>query len=762
MAPPANAYSTQQLAEFLAVVSSVSDVLSATRLATEGAASALEAEVAAVFGPSGLVSSVGYPAARVPVTQLAEVAAGRRSTLDVPGAGLCHATSASFGGRAPGHLLVARAGPDGFTVEEVSLVRAMARVLELTLGMLFTLEGERRQAAENSRLLASLQERHRLLQQLSNIQQAITRRAPLQSILDTITAGAQELLGDEAAGLRLRDPDDPQMLLLVSSKGMREDLVRQLWRVPIAEAGAAGQAVLRDELVVMAPYASSPHKIPQLADAKIQTAMAAPVHENSTVVGSLVVGSYRANRVYTAGDQQVLRAFAEHVSLAVTDARTQEAMFQAYHDSLTGLASRGLFMDRLEHALACANGQPGQIAALFIDLDRFKLVNDSRGHAVGDLLLIGVADRLRSCLRSADTADTAARFGGDEFAIVLHDVIHEDDVTLVAKKIMAALQVPFVINGREVFISASIGIAFDSPGQRSAEALIRNADLAMYQAKNNGKARYEVFHPAMQVPLMRCLDLEADLRRAVERGEFVLHYQPIVQLSDRRVKGVEALVRWLHPEHGLLPPQRFIPLAEETGLVVQIGEWVLREACRQVSAWNAQRRAQPPLTVSVNLSARQFQQSGLPTMVSAALEQTGLDPGTLVLEITESLLLHDTDATMNRLQRLKGLDVRLALDDFGTGYSSLAYLRRFPIDILKIDKSFVDEVVNGPEASAVARAIVQLGTTLRLDTIAEGIEAAGQHAELLASGCRLGQGYYFGKPLECDEIGPLLSDPPVG
>ena len=221
-------------------------------------------------------------------------------------------------------------------------------------------------------------------------------------------------------------------------------------------------------------------------------------------------------------------------------------------------------------------------------------------------------------------------------------------------------------------------------------------------------------------------------------------------------------MRWLHPEHGLLPPQRFIPLAEETGLVVQIGEWVLREACRQVSAWNAQRRAQPPLTVSVNLSARQFQQSGLPTMVSAALEQTGLDPGTLVLEITESLLLHDTDATMNRLQRLKGLDVRLALDDFGTGYSSLAYLRRFPIDILKIDKSFVDEVVNGPEASAVARAIVQLGTTLRLDTIAEGIEAAGQHAELLASGCRLGQGYYFGKPLECDEIGPLLSDPPVG
>jgi diguanylate cyclase (GGDEF)-like protein len=745
--------STQQLAEFLAVVSSVPDVLAATRLATEGAARALEAEVAAVLGRSGVVSSVGFPAGKVPVQQLMEVVAGRQSTLDVPGAGACSTAVASFGGRVPGHLLLARSGPDGFTVEEVNLVRSMARVLELTLGMLYTLEGERRQAAENSRLLASLQERHRLLQQLSNIQQAITRRAPLQSILDTITAGAQELLGDEVVGLRLRDPDDPRMLLLVSSKGMREDLVRQLWRIPIEEAGAGGQAVLREELVVMAPYASSPYNIPQLVEAQIQTAIAAPVYENNVVVGSLVVGSYRADRVYTGGDQQVLRAFAEHVSLAVTDARTQEAMFQAHHDSLTGLASRGLFMDRLEHALACRTERAGHLAVLFVDLDRFKLVNDSRGHAVGDMLLIDVADRLRSCLRSTDTA---ARFGGDEFAIVLHDLGHENEAALIAKNVMAALQVPFVINGRELFISASVGIAFDSPGQPSAETLIRNADLAMYQAKNNGKARYEVFQPTMQGTLLRSLDLESDLRRAVERGEFVLHYQPIVELSDRQVKGVEALVRWMHPEHGLLPPQRFIPLAEETGLVVHIGEWVLREACRQVGTWNAQRHGLPPLTVSVNLSARQFQQAGLPSLVSAALEQTGLDPSSLILEITESLLLHDTEATMNRMQLLKGLDVRLAIDDFGTGYSSLAYLRRFPIDILKIDKSFVDEVVNGPEASAVARAIVQLGTALRLETIAEGIEAAGQLAELLDSGCRFGQGYYFSKPLERDEIAPVL------
>jgi diguanylate cyclase (GGDEF)-like protein len=757
MLPSATALSTQQLAEFLAVVSAVHDGLSASRMAVERAARALEAEVAVVLGDAGVVSSVGFPLGRVPVAELAQVVGGDRWLLDVPGAGLCHTAVAPIAGHAPGHLLVARSGEDGFTVEEVSLLRGMARVLELTIGTLHTFEAERWQAAENERLLEELRERHRLLEELSKIQRAISRREPFQSILYAITAGARELLRDEVAGLRLRDPDDPGMMILHASKGLRPDLAKELWRVAIQDAGATGQALLRDELVVMEHYPSAPHRIPELAAAHIQSAMAAPVHDNGVVVGSLVVASYRP-RVYTDRDRDVLQVFAEHVSLAVTDHQTREKMHEAYHDSLTGLASRALFMERLEHGLARAGRQRTQLAVLFIDLDRFKMVNDSLGHAAGDALLIGVADRLRSCLRATDTA---ARFGGDEFAVVLEDLGEQEQAVTIARRIIDVLQAPFVVHGKEVFVNGSIGITFNSKGGSSGEDLMRSADLAMYQAKKNGKARYEIFEPAMQARLVRTLDLETHLRRAVERDEFVLHYQPIVELANGRINGVEALVRWRHPDRGVVPPMKFVPLAEETGLIVPIGLWVLHEACRRAGGWNADRCGQPPMTLSVNLSARQLQQPDLPGVVARILLETGLDPACLVLEITESLLLHDTDATMARLQQLKALGLRLAIDDFGTGYSSLAYLRRFPIDIIKIDKSFVEEIADGPDASALARAIVQLGQTLRLVTVAEGIEAADQLAELRSSGCQLGQGYYFAKPLERDELETLLLTPVI-
>ncbi len=757
MLPSATALSTQQLAEFLAVVSAVHDGLSATRIAVERAARALEAEVAAVLGDAGVASSVGFPLGRVPVAELAQVVGGDRWLLDVPGAGLCHTAVAPIAGRTPGHLLVARSGEDGFTVEEVSLLRGMARVLELTIGTLHTFEAERRQAAENERLLEELLERHRLLEELSKIQRAISRREPFQSILDAITAGARELLRDEVAGLRLRDPDDPGMMILHSNKGLHPDLAKELWRVAIQDAGATGQALLRDELVVMEQYPTAPHRIPELAAAHIQSAMAAPVHDSGVVVGSLVVASYQP-RVYTDRDRDVLQVFAEHVSLAVTDHQTREKMHEAYHDSLTGLASRALFMERLEHGLARAARQRTQLAVLFIDLDRFKMVNDSLGHAAGDALLIGVADRLRACLR---VTDTAARFGGDEFAVVLEDLGHQEQAVTIARRIIEVLQAPFVVHGKEVFVNGSIGITFNSTSGASGEDLMRSADLAMYQAKKNGKARYEIFEPAMQARLVRTLDLETHLRRAVERDEFVLHYQPIVELANGRINGVEALVRWRHPDRGVVPPLKFVPLAEETGLIVPIGLWVLHEACRRAGGWNADRRGQPPLTMSVNLSARQLQQPDLPGVVAQILLETGLDPACLVLEITESLLLHDTDATMTRLQQLKALGLRMAIDDFGTGYSSLAYLRRFPIDIIKIDKSFVEEIADGPDASALARAIVQLGQTLRLVTVAEGIEAADQLAELRSSGCQLGQGYYFAKPLERDELETLLLTPVI-
>jgi diguanylate cyclase (GGDEF)-like protein len=752
MLPSATALSTQQLAEFLAVISGVQDSSAAAAAAAELAARALECEVGAVLGAAGVLSAVGFSRGRVPDAELAEVAAGSRDLLAVPGAGTCHTAVAPIAGDVPGHLLVARSGQEGFTVDEVSLLRGMARVLELTIARLCTLEAERRQAAENERLLGELRERHRLLEELSKIQRAIAGQRPLQSILDAVTNGAQNLLGDERAELRMCDPDDPKMLVLHAHLGVSTELAAELWRVPVCDAGVAGAALLCDELVVSEQHPEHPGSNLDPAALRTEAAMAAPVHDNGSVVGSLLVASYRP-RHYTDRDREVLRVFADQVSLAVTDHKIRERMSEAYHDSLTGLASRALFLERLDHGLARARRLGTRLAVLFVDLDRFKMVNDSLGHAAGDALLVGVADRLRLCLR---TGDMAARFGGDEFAVVLEDLEGLDDAEVVARQIITVLQQSFLIHEKEVFINASIGITFNPEPGAAGEDLIRTADLAMYQAKRNGKGRYEIFEPAMQARLISTLDTEAHLRRAVERDEFVLHYQPIVDLADGRIDGVEALLRWRHPERGLVAPLHFVPLAEETGLIVPIGLWVLREACRQVGAWNAARRHGLPLAVNVNLSARQLQQPGLPDVLAEILAATALDPACLVLEITESLLLHDTETTMSRLEQMKALGLRLALDDFGTGYSSLSYLRRFPIDIIKIDKSFVNQIAGGPEASRLARAIIQLGQTMHLDTVAEGIESAEQIAELRNAGCRRGQGYFFAEPLDHDGIQALL------
>jgi diguanylate cyclase (GGDEF)-like protein len=747
--PTATALATQRLAEFLAVVSRAPDVESVIRVVAERAARALEAEVAVVFDASGaVVSSVGFALGRVPVAALHDVIAGRHDTVEVPGAGPCQVAVTEVGGRTPGHLLVARSGGDGFNIDEQSLLRGMARVLELTVETLLTFEAERHQAAENARLVHSLRERQRLLEQLSRIQRAITRREPLAQILDTITAAAQELFGDEAVGLRMFDPDAPDMLLLVASRGLPADTAKRLWRVPVTDNGVTPTAVRLDQLIVKHDHDLHGPQLPN----PILNAMAAPVHEGGQVVGGLAIGSFRPDRVYGQADQEVLRVFAEHVSLAVTDAKTQEAMHQAFHDSLTGLASRGLFLDRLNHALARAARERTQLAVLFVDLDRFKNVNDSLGHSAGDLLLVGVAERLRSCL--ADD-DTAARLGGDEFAVVLEDV-DEERAVHVARRIIDRLRAPFLLGGHEAFVDASVGIAFNADADEDGQTLIRNADLAMYQAKKNGRGHHEIFQPALRARFVRNLELERSLRHAVDQGDFVLHYQPIVELATGRFLGAEALVRWRHPEQGLIAPPEFIPLAEDTGLILPIDRWVLHDACRQMGAWNARRGARPPLIVSVNLSARQLQRTDLPEFVAATLARTGLDPGCLVIEITESLLLQDTAATMDRLCRLKALRVRVAIDDFGTGYSSLAYLRQFPVDIIKIDKSFVAGAGDGPDASALARAIVQLGRTLRLSTIAEGIETAGQLAELAGAGCEWGQGFYFARPVPAEELMPLL------
>ncbi|MDH5224789.1 MAG: EAL domain-containing protein [Actinomycetota bacterium] len=434
----------------------------------------------------------------------------------------------------------------------------------------------------------------------------------------------------------------------------------------------------------------------------------------------------------------------------------EQLAHQAFHDSVTNLANRALFHDRVSHALERQARDLEPISVLFMDLDDFKTINDSLGHAAGDQLLSEVGERLRGCLR---TADTAARLGGDEFAILLEDSDEGITAADVAERIMLLMEDPFTLEGKEVFVRASVGIATvdgDRPGD--VEELLRNADVAMYMAKERGKGRYQVFEPAMHDTALRRLELKADLQRAIEHGEFLLHYQPVIELESGRILGVEALIRWIHPVRGLVPPLDFIPLAEETGLIVPIGRWVLHEACGYALELQGRFPNDPALHMAVNLSARQIARPELVDEVRDILIDTGLPPESLILEITESVMMQDMDLSIERLGALKQLGVQLAVDDFGTGYSSLNYIRRFPVDILKVDKSFVDGVSEGGEASALTAAVIELAGILNLTPVAEGIERADQLQRLLELHCDVGQGFFFAKPLPSDELAALLTE----
>jgi diguanylate cyclase (GGDEF)-like protein/PAS domain S-box-containing protein len=440
----------------------------------------------------------------------------------------------------------------------------------------------------------------------------------------------------------------------------------------------------------------------------------------------------------------------------VTDRKRleDELAHQAFHDSLTGLSNRALFRDRLDHALARAARHDQGVAVILLDLDGFKTVNDGLGHDVGDQLLVSVGGRIHD---SARTSDTVARLGGDEFAILLEDDPDEARATATAGRLLASLVAPFSVGTREVFIGASIGIAVSGEGSADTDALIRNADTAMYAAKANGKGRYEMFQPAMYRRAVEHFEVQADLQHALGRGELRLHYQPIVDFSSGVIQGAEALIRWEHPTRGLLPPIEFIGIAEETGLIVPIGRWVLEEACRQVAAWRAQHAASSDMWVSVNLSTRQLFEPDLVSQVRDVLSASGLEPSALMLEITEGSLMQGVAETTAKLQGLKELGVRLAIDDFGTGSSSLGYLRQFPIDVLKIDKSFVDEITTkGSEGLALVRAIIDLADTLQLATVAEGIELVEQAAELRSAGCGSGQGFLFARPVVPEAMESLL------
>jgi len=423
----------------------------------------------------------------------------------------------------------------------------------------------------------------------------------------------------------------------------------------------------------------------------------------------------------------------------------------AHCDSLTGLATRVVLRDRLRHAIIRARRQAGRIAVLFMDLDRFKMINDSLGHSAGDALLKLVAARLRECVREGDTV---ARLGGDEFVVVVEDLGRGDDSLVVARKVLASMQRPFRIDEQEFFVTSSIGVSLYPANGEDPETLLKNADTAMHRAKERGRNNLRFYAAEMNARAGERLAMESGLRQAMVNGELLLCYQPLVRLRDGGLVGFEALLRWRSPRLGLVPPAEFIPLAEETGLIVSIGAWVLATACAEARRWQREHSVTP--RVAVNLSSRQFMEAGLTDLVARTLEETGLDGRRLELEITESQLMKDVYSAIETLETLKDLGVKVAVDDFGTGYSSLSYLKRFPIDRLKIDRSFVRDVVVDPDDAAITMAIVTLAHNLNLEVIAEGVETAAQIEFLRQRGCDEVQGYYLGRPLPPELLRPLL------
>jgi diguanylate cyclase (GGDEF)-like protein len=455
-------------------------------------------------------------------------------------------------------------------------------------------------------------------------------------------------------------------------------------------------------------------------------------------------------------DDEILGAVLTFKDVTKRKALEEQLFYQAFHDALTGLPNRALLMNRLEHALHRADRQGTNVAVLFTDLDNFKVINDSLGHTAGDQLLVAVAERLKSCMRPEDSA---TRVGGDEFAILVEGINGATDVTRIAERIAEALQAPFALDVGEIFVTTSIGIALSgSAGERPAD-LLRYADLAMYRAKHKGKDRYQVFEPAMEAEVLKRWGLENELRRALEQEELRVHYQPVVTLESGKIAGAEALVRWEHPKRGLLLPEDFLEIAEETGLIVQIGQWVLRNACTQARTWQEQYPGAPPLTMSVNLSTREFFR---PELVAKVLSETEFEPTNLQLEILEGAMANDgACSATGTLLDLKNMGVKLAIDDFGMGYSSLSYLKRFPVDFLKIDRSFVRGLGHNPNNGAskdaeIVKAMIDLTHALGLKVIAEGVETAGQLVRLRKMGCDLAQGNYFSEPLPGEGMSALL------
>jgi diguanylate cyclase (GGDEF)-like protein len=718
-------WSTHQLTEYFTAVSASDDEEVAIRVAVERALEALDAEVGAVLlaGENGMRGLTGLP-----VTALAEQlrpALFGEPTLRLPLLGEANGARAALGSDIDGELVVARID-DEFSTEERQMLQGMAQVLGLALRNLRILTTERalreeraREAKQRLDLLEVVRVRQALLETLLSIQRAISRREPLQSVLDAITEGASRLLGQAPVALALSDPAEPTSLIVAS---------RAHWPEPAGTANAA---------LELAAEAIAAGETVRRSEPSGDLLLATPVHVSGVVAGSLVaVGLDETDSA--AENISLMSAFGQQISLALTDARTVEAVREAYRDPLTGLPNRKLFLERLDQILGDTRVEA--VVILFIDLDRFKSVNDSLGHNAGDELLAAVSERILACVR---TGDLAARLGGDEFAVLLEGVSVED-ARVIAERIAVEVAEPFPVAGRTVYIGSSIGIAARAGGAAASE-LLGNADVAMYRAKRAGSGQVVVFEPEMHAEQLTRLELRADLQNALVAGQFRLDVQPLVRLGTGELDGVEALLRWHHPRRGIVLPDQFISITEETGLINELGRWALRAAVSHVASW---RRSLPDLTVSVNVSARQIADERFVTDVADALDSAGVDGSALTLELAETVLTTDPAKALTNLRLIKKRGVRLSVDDFGTGHSSLSSLRQFPVDQVKIDRSFVSGVTRSAQDNALVRAVVDLGRALHLEVVAEGIEDAEQLQALVRMGCDLGQGYHLHRPMD--------------
>ena len=583
----------------------------------------------------------------------------------------------------------------------------------------------------------------------------------LSSIPRLLTECCEAFRADSAEIILLGEGAEPATVMSVHG-GEHSHTMR-----PLDEA-------LLDELLLLAFASEHSTNALRLADSPgspyrdvlqsrgIDDAMFTALRGEGRIIGIMLVGG-RLGDISTFDDEdaKLFDTMVAQASASLENWRLEDRLkHQAFHDPLTGLANRILFSDRLRHALSRRpRTGAGRLAVLFVDLDDFKMVNDSLGHGAGDDLLRAVADRLRIALRAFDTA---ARLGGDEFAVLLEDIEGPEEAVAVAERIVTLLRDPFTVRGHEVAMHASIGVATAGAAPIAAEELLRQADVAMYRAKERGKATLEIYEANMQRAVETRLELKVELERAIARDELMVHYQPIVALRTGRMVSVEALVRWNHPTRGLVPPDTFIPLAEATGLIMAIGQFMLRKSCQQARMWQL-RFPGRQIGVSVNLSPRQLNDPRFPADVAGVLAETGLDPSLLTLEITESIMVEDSETMASRLGALKALGVSLSIDDFGTGYSSLSCLQYLPVDTLKIAKPFVDDIADNPRELAFVKAIVAMGRTLGLKLVAEGVERSDQRDQLRDLRCQFAQGYYFSRPVVAEEITDMLirQDPPA-